>query len=111
VAKKKRPTKQQRADLARAILLKRHCEALGVEWDHEVVTEDMELDYPRYYVLQAEMGTVLFTKLGLKIPESVGDFDYTLDSLDRGLTVDDLIDIGRRAGWITADPHLHRPTP
>lgn len=57
------------------------------------------------------MGTVLFTKLGLKIPESEGDFDYTLDSLDRALTLDGALEGGAVSLACSCGAELVRPAP
>jgi hypothetical protein len=40
VAKGREPTKAQRAGLGKALLLKKRCEALGVEWDGTVVKDN-----------------------------------------------------------------------
>lgn len=103
MVKARTPTKAQRAGLAKALLLKKRCEALGVEWDGGLLKDgEWSIDERRYTDLEMKMAEALFEKLGVKL--GAGD-DRAIEMLlrvqsDRPVTIDELIDIGRRAGWI-----------
>ena len=100
--KARTPTKAQRAGLAKALLLKKRCEALGVEWDDAVLQDgEWSLDEKRYTDLELNMAEALFSKLGVKMGtgNDVVEMMIRVQS-DRPVTIDELIDIGKRAGWI-----------
>src|SRR5690242_19963057 len=103
MAKERKPTKAERAGLAKALLLKKRCEALGIDWDGAALREgEWALDEKRYTDLEMKMAAALFNRLGVKL--SSND-DVALEMLlrvqsDRPVTIDELIDIGKRAGWI-----------
>ena len=66
MVKARTPTKAQRAGLAKALLLKKRCEALGVEWDGALLKDgEWSLDERRYTALEMKMAEALFNKLGL----------------------------------------------
>jgi hypothetical protein len=102
MAKVKKPTKAQRARLAETLILKKRCEALGIEWDSGLLKDgEWSLDEKRYTDLEMKMAEALFTRLGVNL----GSRDDMVEMLlrvqsDRPVTVDELIDIGKRAGWI-----------
>ena len=103
MATARKPNKKQRTGLAKALLLKRHCAALGIDWDPEVLRDaDWWLDDERYGALLIKMGEALLAKVGVKLGTNRDvDSDIFLRmEFDRMVTVDELIDIGRRAGWI-----------
>jgi len=99
-----KPTKAQRAAFVKALLLKKHCEAIGVEWDPEILRDDDSLDERRYTLLLFKMGETLFAKLGVRLGTRSGGDDQTeiwfRVGLDHSVTIDELIDLGKRAGWI-----------
>ncbi len=81
-----------------ALILQRRCKAVGIEWSGD------------YENMVYELAEFLHEKLG-----SPGDSGHQhpihsgacpgyvdTDKVVCGITIDDLIDIGRRAGWIEA---------
>ena len=103
MAKARKPTKAQRAGLAKALVLKKRCEALGVEWDGAVLKDgEWSLDDKRYTDLEMKMAEALFKKLGVNLGSRD---DVAIEMMlrvqsDRPVSIDELIDIGKRAGWI-----------
>jgi hypothetical protein len=96
------PTDHQRKCLANRLYLKQYCEALGVEWDGNIFVEDTwDVDEPRYVDLHMKVIEALYDKLGLPIPASFyWSFALPASPLEVTLSYKDLIDLGRRAGWI-----------
>ncbi len=103
MAKEKNPTKAQRAGLAKVLILKKRCETLGVEWDSAVLKDgEWSLDEKRYTDLEMKMAEALFDRLGVNLGRR---YDVASEIMlrvqsDRLVTIDELIDIGKRAGWI-----------
>ena len=103
MAKARKPTKAQRAALAKALVLKKRCESLGVDWDGALLKDgEWSLDEKRYTDLELKMAEALFNRLGVNLGSSD---DVALEMLlrvqsDRPVNIDELIDIGKRAGWI-----------
>ena len=102
MVKARTPTNAQGAGLAKALLLKKRCEALGVEWDGALLKDgEWSLDERRYTALEMKMAEALFNKLGVKVGSGNDVVEMMLRvQSDRLVTIDELIDIGRRAGWI-----------
>jgi len=96
------PTDHQRKCLANALRLKQYCEALGVEWDNKILTAGTwTLDEARYLELHMKVIEALYDKLGLPIPASpYWSFAFPMSALEVTFSYKDLIDLGRRAGWI-----------
>jgi hypothetical protein len=96
------PTEHQRKCLANALCLKQYCEALGVEWDGNIFAEDTwEIHEPRYVDLHMKVVETLYDKLGLPIPACpYWSLALPTSALEATLSYKDLIDLGRRAGWI-----------
>jgi|ERR1051325_5629352 hypothetical protein len=103
--KPRRPTRDQRAALANAILLRQYCEALGVEWDGDILRADTwVIEEDRYIALHIKVIEVLFERLGAAAPLRAriyaGVTIPSRDTLDVTLSYKALIDLGHRAGWI-----------
>jgi len=96
------PTDHQRKCLANTLCLKQYCEALGVEWDGKILPEDTwKVDEARYVDLHMKIIEALYDKLGLRIPTSpYWSFALPISRLEVTLSYKELIDLGRRAGWI-----------
>jgi len=109
MAKTKNPRKPKpdRRRLAEALVLKKYFDALGIEWDTELVDEDLRADFDRMQYLEKKLWAVLADRLGVKIYYGylhVARRRNEFSSVDAsvGLRLDGLIDIARRAGWLDA---------
>jgi hypothetical protein len=68
MAKEKKPTEAQRARLAEALILKKRCAALGIEWDSGLLKDgEWSLNEKRYTDLEVKMAETLFARLGVKM--------------------------------------------
>lgn len=88
-------------------MLKKYFDALGIEWDTELVDEDLRVDDARFHYLEQKLWAVLEDRLGVKIFYGylhVARRRNEFSSVDAsvGLRLDGLIDIARRAGWLDA---------
>ena len=96
------PTEQQKKPVSNAMCLLRYCEAPGVEWGSKILPEDTwDIDEPRYVDLHMKVIEALYDKLGFPIPASpYWSFAFPMSALEVTFSYKDLIDLGRRAGWI-----------
>jgi hypothetical protein len=98
------PKKQQREGLANALVLRQHCEALGLEWDGEILAKDSwDLDGNRYIALRLKVLETLCARLGMRMPDWLlyeGPYVEPRFAFKSYVSYADLMDIGRRAGWI-----------
>lgn len=67
----------QRRALAAAVLLKRTCETLGVEWDPAIISTDLTVDEDRYHSLRLVASRVVFPP-----PMPVATRDYIVKLIE-----------------------------